>query len=392
LDIGSEVVLGLDAAMPTPLLIAGAASSGLTIGFIPALVDCVAAPVCQQLKTSPGKVSRVLAIFYICWLPAMPLCGWLLDHWRTKEILFFGLLACALGITWLGLALSFRSLLSSVILLGIGYSAVATAGIRFMASALKLTDQSSEVAALNLGFVFVVIGAVAAPWIAGVVQRRWGYRQGLLYLSLGAVIAACLVFFVSPQLFPEARANGAWMEMLKSLPLWLLAAIVLLYFALENCLDVWPEPYLKELGYRGRSLTAGLLIFWGAFTLLRVAVGWLPGTGYEIWLLLGLLLASAFTMGNLVGANEYSSGSVGFWLTGACYGPLLPGFLALVMELDLPGTALGMMLAMSGLDTLVVRPAMTALARRSPARTVMRVPVVLALVMAAPLLVLALIR
>jgi len=40
----------------------------------------------------------------------------------------------------------------------------------------------------------------------------------------------------------------------------------------------------------------------------------------------------------------------------------------------------------------VVRPAMTALARRSPARTVMRVPVVLALVMAAPLLVLALIR
>ncbi len=99
-------------------------------------------------------------------------------------------------------------------------------------------------------------------------------------------------------------------------------------------------------------------------------------------------------MGNLAGANEYSSGSLGFWITGACYGPLLPGFLALVMELlpELPATALGIMLAFSGLDTLIVRPMMTALAARSRARTVMRVPLLLGLLLAAPLLVLALIR
>jgi len=29
----------------------------------------------------------------------------------------------------------------------------------------------------------------------------------------------------------------------------LLAGIILLYFAIENCLEFWPEPYLKELGY-----------------------------------------------------------------------------------------------------------------------------------------------
>ena len=61
-------------------------------------------------------------------------------------------------------------------------------------------------------------------------------------------------------------------------------------------------------------------------------------------------------------------------------------------RLDWPGTALGLMLALSGLDTLILRPLMTRLARRYTVRTVMRVPTVLALLLAAPLLMLALLR
>ena len=127
---------------------------------------------------------------------------------------------------------------------------------------------------------------------------------------------------------------------------------------------------------------------------MRAATGWLPQSSYDVWLLLGLVLASSCIMGNLVGANEYSSGSLGFWMTGACYGPLLPTVLALVLESfpQMPATALGLMLALSGLDTLTVRPVMTALARRSSVRTVMSVPMILGLLIAAPLMVLALIR
>ena len=57
-----------------------------------------------------------------------------------------------------------------------------------------------------------------------------------------------------------------------------------------------------------------------------------------------------------------------------------------------PATTLGMMLALSGVDTLIVRPLMTRLANRSSARTLMRVPLVLALIMAGPLLFLVLSR
>jgi MFS family permease len=380
--------------MSSPLLVASAVTGGLVIGFIPALVDSVRAPLRQQMKGSAESVDRILALFYLCWLPAMPLAGWLLDHARNKEILFFGLLGCGLGTTWLGLAGTPRSLVTSVIVLGAAYSTVAVAGIRLMSEALKFTTHPSRAGALNVGFVFVILGAVAGPGLVNRATRRWGLRQGLLYLSLALVGAAALVFLTPRAPSLELADPTPLSEVVTDVRLWLLGIGILLYFALENCAEVWPEPYLKEIGYRGRALTGALVVFWGAFTLLRAVTGWLPATGAEAWMLLGLVLASSFTMGNLVGANEHSSGSVGFWLTGACYGPLLPGLLALGMDLfpNLPAVALGMLLALSGLDTLVVRPLMVRLARRSSARTVMRVPTILALIMAAPLLVLALLR
>jgi MFS family permease len=378
--------------MPSSLLIAGAATSGFAIGFVPSVVDCVRAPLARQMQTPEPRAGRILTLFYLCWLPAMPLAGWLVDHGRDKEVLFFGLLGCVLGTAWLGMALTAWSLVSSVLVLGLGYAMLATAGIRLMPVALGFTPHVSNVAALNVGFVFVVFGAVAGPWLVAQAERRWGYRQGLLYLSLALVVAAGLVFLVPADHFPRLERAASAGYLVNDIRLGLMAAVVLLYFALENCLEVWPEPFLKELRFEGRGLTIALLVFWGAFTLLRIAMGWLPDTSWVPWILLSLLLISAFTMGNLSAASEQNSGSAAFWLVAACYGPLLPGFLALVMNFypELPATALGVMLALGGLDILVVRPWVASRARSRPVRNVMRVPMILALLMAAPLLVLAL--
>src|SRR6516162_6913638 len=90
-------------AMSTPLLITGAATSSFAIGFVPALVDSLAGALRQQLKAQERWAAVIVAVFYITWLPMMPLSGWAVDRGYIKEVLFFGLLGCALGVAWLGL-------------------------------------------------------------------------------------------------------------------------------------------------------------------------------------------------------------------------------------------------------------------------------------------------
>src|SRR4051812_45166391 len=102
--------------MSSPLLIAGTVAAAFAIGFVPTLVDRIRVPLRQRLKGSETQIDRVLLLFYLAWLPAMPLGGWLIDHWKwNKEVLFLGLLGCVLGIAWLGMAQSLRSLVSGVL-------------------------------------------------------------------------------------------------------------------------------------------------------------------------------------------------------------------------------------------------------------------------------------
>jgi hypothetical protein len=237
------------------------------------------------------------------------------------------------------------------------------------------------------------------PWIAQAFERLWGYRQGLLSLSIALIAPAALAALCDRELFPSSPSTlASWNEIFMHPQMGLVVVVILLYFALENCLEFWPDSYLKELGYQGRGLHVGLLVFWLAFLATRGFAAWWffvhPSHAFSLTLI--LVVVSAFILGNLTGGFEFGSGSVGFWLLGACYGPLLPGFLGMALELyypkALPISILGALLALSGFDTLVVRPLMSVFGKDRPARSVMWVPTVLALFLAAPLLLLAFVR
>jgi cytochrome b561 len=84
--------------MSFSLLVAATLASGLLIGLIPTLVDGVQRPLQARLKLSERRVEWFARLFYLAWLPAMPLAGWLLDAGHNKETLFFGMVALILGI------------------------------------------------------------------------------------------------------------------------------------------------------------------------------------------------------------------------------------------------------------------------------------------------------
>ena len=249
-------------------------------------------------------------------------------------------------------------------------------------------------AALCLGFVFVSLSSLLTPRCLAWLMAKFGFHKTHVALGLSCLLLAALVSLVKiePHLVQPVISDGSPYD----IRFWLIALVAFLYFPLEFSLDIWPRPYLTEIGYTGRTIPRLLIGFWCAFLLMRFGLGWMIRPGNEAWLVLILLVVSSMILGNLAGAYAPSSGSFGFWLVGGCYGPLLPALLSILIDLESPrgnsGQALGIIFSLGAVGTLVVRPLLVAKSKDRPPRVSMRILMLLGLVMAAPMLVLALIR
>lgn len=178
------------------LLTAAVLVGGFLIGLIPTTVDGIKKPVQDRLNLSAPQSEWFLRLFYLAWLPAMPLAGWIMDDWSiSRELLFFGLVGLILGFTWMALARSAASLQSSAVFLGLAYSCVTTTAVRLMTSVFFADEPNiNELnsASLDIGFIAVGLGALVGPWVAAGIERWWGCRQGLLYLSVFCIVPATL--------------------------------------------------------------------------------------------------------------------------------------------------------------------------------------------------------
>ncbi len=311
------------------------------------------------------------------------------------SVLFTGCLGLGVAIAWLSLAQNFTALCWGVFGLGFTGACVTTATVTLMPTALTLFPRWSAGAALSLGFVFVGLATLLTPWALPGLIRRVGLRQVGLYLGLLCLVPAALMALVRAELPPPVvppPLEGALFD----LRFWIVLLAAFLTFLLENFLAIWPKPYLLELGYSGRSAVRLLVGFWCAFLVCRFGLSWMIRSGNEAWLLCVLLAVSSMVLGNLAGAYAPSSGTFGFWLVGACYGPMLPVLLAILVVLEgprgVPGQTVGAVYGLGALSSLVVQPLLIFLAKGRPARESMRIPMFLGLVMAAVMLVLALIR
>src|SRR5438309_750507 len=115
--------------MTLTILVAATLVSGLLIGLIPTLVDGIRKSLKDRLNLPDRRSEWFVHLFYLAWLPAMPLAGWLLDELHAREILFGGLVALILAVAWLALIRSAVPLLLNAFFLGAAYSCVATAAV-----------------------------------------------------------------------------------------------------------------------------------------------------------------------------------------------------------------------------------------------------------------------
>jgi MFS transporter, ACS family, D-galactonate transporter len=76
----------------------------------------------SELQISPSQLGFLLTAFFITYIPAQPLVGWLIDRFSASRILVAGFLIWSLATTVSGFAHGFGALFACRLLLGIGES------------------------------------------------------------------------------------------------------------------------------------------------------------------------------------------------------------------------------------------------------------------------------
>ena len=369
------------------MLATGLLLAGFVLGLLPpcliALQSELASHCSLDGNESPRRLRRCLLIPAIFFLPII---GVATDAWGPKEPTIAGLMIVALGAILLGFAPAARSFATNIGGISVGLSLLGVGAATWMS---HLAGAGRVIEGMSLGFVGIGAGWAIGPWLGGQMVRLVGLRYALPAVALLCLVSAGILAAV-----PDADAQGAGAVFWSDLRFWLMALVLILYFPVESCLAAWTEPYLRELGDGPNQSRAGAIGFQLAHLLARFAVFWFLRPDREPWILIVCALTSAMALGNLVGTYGRTGGTLGVWLAGACYGPLLPGFLGMICVLfpHQRGLVLGIALSAGCLFQAILGPVLNRqLLRRGP-RAAMRVPMLLTLILTFPLLMVVLLR
>ncbi len=348
-----------------------AAGGALVAGLLLALCRQLKALVAARVTLTDFQSVSVSAALYVTALAMLPATGSLTDAFGARPVLASGSLLAAVAVAVVALTRGFGGLLVGALLLGNSCACLTVASAVLLPAALSGV---SPVAALNLGFIFLTGGALAAPGLLAALTRRFGERRGLGLVALATLLPAFLAAFANGETPPAADAAEA--AFAGRPEFWLIAVALFLYFPVEYSLSLWAPRYLGEVGLPERPAGWVLAGFWFAFlagrllTVLAYTAGWVGKAGGP-WLELTAAVLAAVFLGNLVGARGGRGSAIVFMLVGALLGPLFPTLAGLLFERFPPGawgSAFGAATALGWLGGLTVEPLIGAYVRRTDVR------------------------
>ena len=125
----------------------------------------------------------------------MLVTGYLIDTLGVSVVLIVGSLVTSAAIFTLSMSLTYRRAFVAVLFIGLGLAAVGTATVVIMPLAFFPRDTTpAEARALNLGHVFIALGALATPVLTDVLLRTMAYRRTVMLLALLSLVPGFLCF------------------------------------------------------------------------------------------------------------------------------------------------------------------------------------------------------
>jgi MFS family permease len=316
---------------------------------------------------------------------SFPLVGHLVDRWNGQGILFYGILALALALAWLGQARSLRSALLALLLLCVAIPSIAVPTLALLPRAFS---DYTKVLALNAAFSGVLLGIGLTPGLLALLFKRLDARHGFLFAALVCLAPALLVALTSPEYFPE-REVKPWSEILQSARCWIMVALAFVYYLLAELLGVWRNGLLQQAGGGKHWFD---LVFWIFLLAGPPVAGWVVWNEYEPWGLLVLAAIYAVVVGNMAGDFSGHSVSISLWLAAASFAPLLPTLLAVQVPTvqDNPAGVMGLTLAGAAMAHFLLQPTLERFSQRKSVSAAMWLTGVLTLIFGALALTLAL--
>jgi hypothetical protein len=223
-----------------PAVIAGAFVFGIAGSFWAGIRK----PLSGRSASDDSPWAEIGSAFTIALGPLMFIGGWIVDSTSARWVLVGSSLL--LGTALFGFALSrvYARSLAAVVAATAGTASTGVATISLMPVAF-LDDNVA--ASLNLGFVFVTLGALLGPPAASLLTGALGYERGLSIIAALALIPAGLTLLAGGSSFGSAGADHV--ESYRSLAapvIWLASAVLVLYILVEGMIITWIVNHSSE--------------------------------------------------------------------------------------------------------------------------------------------------
>jgi fucose permease len=198
---------------------------------------------------------------------------------------------------------------------------------------------------MNLMHAAFSVGAIVGPAAVGVLMGA-GLKGTIVFLAAaGPLLLVALLFGTAkfPRLVQEdEHGNRYGLRLLRSPILLLLTLFLLLYVGSELGISTWVSEYfVKVLATAASTGAYSVSLFWLGIFAGRLGVSVLYRGTRQEYVLLGLSLLSALSLGFVLLASSPAAVAVGVFLTGLGLSALYPLIMAMVGRYFKSGFAVG---------------------------------------------------
>ena len=333
-------------------------------GMCHALLGSIKVPLSERLNIDEGKVGGLVSIFGFTLIPMAFAAGILADSQGKKFVVVLGCILLIASVCVLAHVRSYLMALLSVLLLGTGWSALVNVLNALQGPAfLPLKDDAPLSFAMNLGDFIFGLGAFVMP-----IAIAWSLKAFDLkgtFLAFAAIIAIPLLLSLAVDWKPLTTestevVDNAFQILLGDKIVLLCCIAFFFHVPIEATVATWATTLMKDRDLPDQTTSLLLSVFWGTFTLSRLAAALLIPAGYDHLIAVFLaILCIGFSLGLVISKSGQLTAGL-LLAAGAILGPLFPILIAVLVGhvLDtnaaLQGRAIGLFFCIGGIGWAVI--------------------------------------